>query len=77
MIIPNDEFDAIKMLFPLVKLDLETFSLNVDSIGKDLFTIEEMAAQFDSDEWVGPGHWNKNSDWCCDVGLMRGRGLLP
>jgi len=41
--LPGDEMSQIKLRYPLVKIDLESYALAVDAIGKDEFTVDEMA----------------------------------
>lgn len=42
---------------------MESYALAVDAIGLEFFSVEEMAAQFQEDLWIGPGHWNNKSEW--------------
>lgn len=61
--VAGDEMNSVKLRYPLVKMNLETYALAVDAIGEDVFTVDQMAVKFKDDFWIGPGHWNKQSDW--------------
>ena len=41
--VPGDDHGSVKLRFPLVKMDLETYALAIDAIGEDVFTADDMA----------------------------------
>ena len=42
----GDDVENLKIFYPLIRMDLKTYALAVDSIGKEVFTIDEMAKKF-------------------------------
>mgnify|MGYP000362389183 CR=1 FL=1 len=38
--VAGDEMNSVKLRYPLVKMNLETYALAVDAIGEDVFTVD-------------------------------------
>lgn len=59
---PNDQQEKARFKYPFFKIELIYFSVSIDRMGKDKFTIDEMKAKFQGDEWIEQEHWSPNSD---------------
>ena len=48
--------------YPFFKVDLIYFSVSIDRIGKQKFTVEEMRGRLQLDDWTEPSLWQPQSD---------------